>query len=397
MSSPKANPKTSNLSRLAFLVLSMTLVVPLVSSSLTTARAQKDDEDSLYKYLTVFTEVLRLVRSTYVTETDLRGLMAGALDGATDALDSFSVFVPEEQVDGYKKTREVGRSHSGMLVLKERGVAFVVAVDEGSPADLAGVEPGDILSEIQDLSSRSMPLWQIKGFLADEVGSKLKLELLRRGTPVDVEFELAEFAPPKPTSEVVSGVTVLRLPAFSDGSEEGLGRLMAEVKTDRLLIDLRGVAGGDIESAYTVARRFATGDLGFLLENGEIKKTFSSKDMVNLEGREIGVLVDRGSQGAAEILTAILREGGAKILGERTFGHAGRLGFNKLASGGYLEMTEGFYTGPDGEPLKEGLEPDLEVRLLRVADSDEDDVDAFLEKAIELFVQGEDEDQQKVA
>lgn len=379
--------KPTSLSRLTFLVLSMTLVVPLITSSLTTARAQKDDEDSLYKYLTVFTEVLRLVRSTYVTETDIRSLMAGALDGATDALDPFSTYVPEDEVETYRRVRQVGRTHSGLLVLKERGVAFVVAVDEGSPADEAGVEAGDILSEIQGLSSRAMPLWQIRGFLADEAGTQLELELLRRGNVVDVEFALGPYDLPRPSAQTVDGVTVVRLPSFSAGAAGDLDKILTGLTAERVLIDLRGVAGGEAEDAYEIAKRFTTGKLGSLVESGAVIKSYSSDGTPTIGQREIAVLVNRGSQGAAEILASILKQSGAQVFGERTFGHAGLSGWTRLTSGAYLEMTEGFFTGPDGEPLKEGIEPDKEVRVTSFGE-EESKTDEVLEKTLELFLEG---------
>jgi C-terminal processing protease CtpA/Prc len=74
------------------------------------------------------------------------------------------------------------------------------------------------------------------------------------------------------------------------------------------------------------------------------------------------VLVDRGTLGAAEVFATVLRQKEkAELVGERTFGHAGRQGAAELSTGGQLLFTEAFYTGPDKLPLNESLKPDLLV------------------------------------
>src|ERR1700712_4510251 len=140
-----------NRSRIAFLVLSAALVLPILAGTLLRAAGAKEkstEEDSFYKYLSVFSEVLGLVRQAYVDEPDTRALMSGALDGTTDALDPFSLYVPGDQLASYQQAQSVGRHYSGLALLKERGVAYVVAVEKGSPAAQANVRVGDIVSKI---------------------------------------------------------------------------------------------------------------------------------------------------------------------------------------------------------------------------------------------------------
>ena len=393
-------------SRLLFLVLSMSLVVPILVTSLGgSALAQGRDGaksgDSLYKYLTVFMETLRLVRNVYVEETDLRSLMSGALDGATDALDPFSVYVPAEEIENYKRARKTGTQNSGMLVLKERGVAFVVSVDEGSPAAQADVRSGDIVSELQGHSTRDMPMWQITTFLAPEPGQSIEMELIRGGNSMDVEFQTAAYEHPAPTLTPVEnkeGISVLRIPSLEKASGDVVSRLLDQVPAgSKLLVDLRSASAGDPERAYSVADLFVDGELGSLL-NGEAEtlETFKGSSARSFKG-QLGVLVDRGTLGAAEVLASVLHQGGARLLGEPTFGHAGKSKLVALGGGAYIDLTESFYAGPNGERLNEGLKPDQIVR--RRFDFEEDEsTDTVLDKAIELFEEPfEAETEDKVA
>ncbi|MBW8875132.1 MAG: PDZ domain-containing protein [Acidobacteria bacterium] len=354
-------------SRIVFFFLSAILVFPLLAATLLRAAdtgQAKPEDDSFYKYLAVFSETLGLVRQAYVDDPNMDTLMAGALDGTTDALDPFSLYVPASQVPGYLQANTVGKRYSGMTLLKERGIAFVVAVEKGSPGDGAAIKPGDIVAKMNGRSTRVMPLWEMQEALAAQPGSKVTMELIRAGEPVQVAFELKAFEPPPVSLTVVDGVPVLRVPTFDDKTaaavRDALTKNGDKVK-DKLLVDLRGVSSGDAESAYATARLFTTGEMGALKRRAEELQVFKSEDRPAWQGKMV-ILVDRGTLGAAEVFATVLRQKQkTELVGERTFGHAGRQGSADLSSGGRLLFTEAFYTGPDKKPLNEALKPDLLV------------------------------------
>ncbi|HEX5759736.1 MAG TPA: S41 family peptidase [Thermoanaerobaculia bacterium] len=350
--------------RLLFLLVSAALVLPILTGTLLGAaeREQPPREDSFYKYLSVFSEVLSLVRQAYVEQSDVETLMAGALDGTTDALDPFSLYVPAPHVESFLEAREVGRHHSGLELLKERGVAYVVAAEKGSPAHAAGVKAGDIVAEIQGRSTRLMPLWEVQELLAGSPGTRIELDVIRLGEPRQVAFELRRFDNPPAAIERVEGTAMLRVPAF-DGETAGQVRAaLAPLGGDKhLLVDLRGVGGGDPEAAYAVGQLFARGELGALLQKGERVSGFTGGEAPLWQGK-IVVLVDRGTLGPAEILASVLRQkAGAELVGEPTFGHAGRQATAELSTRGRLLFTDAFYAGPDGAAIDDSLQPDLRV------------------------------------
>ena len=380
----------STSSRVLFLIVSALLVVPLLTGGLVGARTRADDEDDFYEYLSVFTDVLSLVRKVYVERIDGRSLLAGALDGASDALDPFSVYVPAEEVESYRSAERVGRGHSGIEVLKERGVAFVFAVEPGSPAEQAGIERGDIVSKLSGSSTRDMPLWRIRQLLGSAPGTRLELELVRRGEAVEKELELATYEASPPSVEELGDTVVLRIGRFDAETADVVERLLEGSDASRLLIDLRGVSGGNPGLGYEVADLFVDGDLGKLVARDGDLEAFRSQRPNVWSGRSVGLLIDRGTQGPAEVLTRVLEEAGsATVLGERSFGHAGRSAHVKLASGALLELTDAFFTGPDGVRIDESILP--QIRVDRFA-SEEEDGDPMLEEAIRLFTEGVEEE-----
>jgi carboxyl-terminal processing protease len=377
-----------NRSRLVFLLISGILVLTILSGTLLGAPTRDGEgEDSLYKYLSVFTEVLRLVRQAYVDETDLDLLMNGALDGTPDALDPFSMYVPEDAVPDYLVARQVGESRSGLRVAKERGVAYVVAVQEKGPAAVLGLQQGDIVSRLDGESTRELPLWRIEKALTAAPGTKVKLEVLRAGETENFTLELAEFQPPVAYVETYQSVPRLRVASFTKEAPAVVGKLMGSVQGNELLIDLRGVAFGDVERAYEVAKLFAAGDLGFLMKRDQKLETYTGADNQGWRGKTV-VLVDRGTQGAAEVFAQILRQrSGAKLVGQPTFGFAGRSKVIELDAGGSIVLTDAFFTGPDGEPVNEGIEPDVLVgdRARSFKELGESLEDLILERALDVL------------
>jgi carboxyl-terminal processing protease len=402
-----------NRSRLLFLSLSFLLVLPLITFSLTAKDGEEGEgePDSLFKHLSVFTDVLGLIRSAYVEVPEDPVLMAGALDGATDALDPFSVYVPAADVEAYSEARRVGYRRSGLVLLRERGVVFVVGVVEGSPAAEAGVRPGDVVSAIQGEETRLTPLWAVQRVLTGEPGSEVRLKVLRAGTTEEKVFKLRDFVAPGPVLRDVDGVAILKLHYVNARTREEVEPILTRLadSQDKLLLDLRGVAGGDAEAAYRVASLFTDGELG-VLRNKE-------GDLVTFRGAppkwhgRLAVLIDRGTLGAAEVLVAVLHQKlGAELVGEPTFGFAGRVRRIPLNAGGDLWLTDAFYTGPDREPLNESQEPEVRVASRRRdltpapeaaegAAEKEPEEDAAVREGVKLLLEEkvEEEDAQQVA
>jgi len=392
-------------SRILFFLISAVVVFPLLAAALLRAAEPGEaqpEEDSFYKYLAVFSETLGLVRQAYVDEPDMDTLMAGALDGTTDALDPFSLYVPAPEVSEFLQAETVGKRHSGLTLLKERGIAYVVAVEKGSPGDLADIKAGDIVAKINGRSTRLMPIWEFQEVLAGNPGTKLTLELIRLGEPVQIAFELKPFASPPVAVEEVEGIRLLRIPSFDEKTaadvRAALTREPGQVR-DKLLIDLRGVSSGDPDAAYATARLFTTGELGALKRRAEELQTFRTEDAPIWQGKTV-ILVDRGTLGAAEVFATVLRQKEkAELVGERTFGHAGRQGSAELSSGGRLLFTEAFYTGPDKKPLNEALRPDLLVddRSRTYLEKDTPLGELILRRAIRRLLGQEPETEAKAA
>ena len=380
-------------SRILFFLLSLVVLLPVIFGTLSRAATdQPADDDALSKHLSVFSEVMSLIRRAYVEETSIDDLLAGALDGATDALNPLSTFVPADEIDAYERIRGIGPAHSGLTVGKERGIAFVIAVDAGSPGAEAGLKEGDILAEIDGRSTRGIPLWELQSVLAQEPGTELSLEILRRGQSKELALQLQTYQFSESKVEDHEGLAVLRLGRIGEDTveevREALGSLTRSGQ-DKLLIDLRGLAGGSSEAAYSIAGLFASGELGRLQRAEGAEVRFEGLQALPWSGDTV-VLVNAGTQGPAEILAAVLRQqSGAQLVGQRSFGLAGHQSLVPLSDGSGVLLTDAYYTGPDGEPISSSLVPDVVVREMPGAVSEEEAEieDRTLQRGLEVLLE----------
>lgn len=368
-------------SRVLFFILSSALVVPLLMGTLVLAAERHGNgngnapgdtrgDDSLYKYLSVFSEVVGLINQAYVDEPRTDLLMNGALDGVTDALDRFSLFVPAAEVPGYLKAHEIGNHLSGILLRKERGTVLVAAVEKGSPAEKAGIEPEDLIARVDGRPARMVSMWEMQEILAGKPGTKVTLEVIRAGGSVTEtpSFELRSFDMRGVSEEETQGAHLLHVGSFTVDTPGQVRDALAKLakaddrfaRSGKVLLDLRGVSSGDPEVAYATAKLFASGELGELERRDHELRDFSSNEAPMFRGRVV-ILVDHSTVGAAEILATILRQKiGAELVGVRTLGYSGHQAMADV-SGGRLFFTDAFYTGPDKKPIQESLKPDEQV------------------------------------
>ncbi len=364
--------------RTRFMVASAVVTLALTAASWLAAEARKEkpEPDSLYKYLSVFTEVLGLVRQAYVHDTDVSQLMAGAYEGAADALGPFTVYVPADEVADFRRLREHPGPDTGLYLLRVRGWISVVGVAAGSPADRAGFQRGDLVSKIDGEATRELQVWQIEQHLAGRPGATVPVSIIRQGDPKVLQLEVKDDGDlPLTSVQRVREVPLLHIARFTTGTVPAVQReleKLAAAHTDKLAIDLRGVVGGDGEVAYQVADLLVAGDMGTLEARDQVRQRFVASGEPVWKGR-IVVLTDSGTLGAAEVLARVLDEGAdATLVGEPTFGHAGHQAQVELSGGALVELTDAFYTGPKGKPVDESVEPDEEVdersRTLREKD-----------------------------
>jgi carboxyl-terminal processing protease len=380
--------------KIAFVTVSAVLMLTLLAGALF---GQATEKSNVYRYLSIFSEVFDLVRSNYVEQVSSDQLLEGAFSGVTDAVDEFSYYVPPAQMASYKGFTDIEDNGLGMVVTKRFGYAFVISAIEGSPAAKAGVERGDFIEQVNGQATQRMAVWQLRNALRGN-GGPVKLQILRGGQTKRDTFTIqpASFHPLALSTDTVSGVAVVRIPYFEKGTAEQFRAALEEVRKRnqrKLIVDLRGNAGGSVDDAIAAADELLTSGLITALEGRRIEGKRWQADRNTAFDGDVQVLVDPSTAAGAEIFAGAIRGNNrGKVVGVTTYGKAIVQRFIPLPSGGGVHMTVAHYTTPDLKPIKEtGVKPDVVVDLSSQSIGDPGSKatapkeDLILNKALQLF------------
>jgi carboxyl-terminal processing protease len=266
----------------------------------------------------------------------------------------------------------------GVEVDSRCSVPVVASTMTGSPAEAAGIQPGDVIAEVDDVSTRRMDVRGLRDLILGKEGDDLTLTIERPSEPnplrINVTRQTIELHPV--TWRWLPDKTVqLRVTGFQPGVNQQVRDALESVRKEgaqRLILDLRGNPGGLVPEVIGVASEF--------LDEGST--IFQEKER-NQEARPIQtvgrtgswldlalvVLIDDDSASGAEVLAAALRENGrAQLVGETTFGTGTVLQTFPQDDGSSVVLATAFWLTPDGDLVwKEGVEPDQFVTLARDA------------------------------
>jgi carboxyl-terminal processing protease len=382
--------------KIVFASISAVVLVTLLAGALFGQVAQKPN---VYRYLSIFSEVLDLVRTNYVESVSSDQLMDGAFNGVTDAIDEFSYYVPPAQMAGYKSFVDTEDNGIGLIVSKRFGYAYVIAPIAGSPAAKAGLERGDFIEKVNGVATQNMAVWQLRTALRSD--KPLRVQVLRGGQTKRDEFTVtpAAFHPVTVASEQIGNVAVIKIPYFEKGTAAQFKNALEAAHkrgTRKLIVDVRSNAGGDVEEAIVSADELLTSGLITALEGRRVEEKRWQADRATSFDGDVQVLTDTSTAGGGEIFAAAIRGNNrGKVVGVTTYGKSIVQRFIPLPSGGGVQMTVAHYTAPDLKPIKDtGVKPDVVVDLTSQAIRDTDEKksakqeqreDLILQKALSLF------------
>jgi carboxyl-terminal processing protease len=353
--------------------------------------------DSTYAQLSIFNEVIRLVLDGYVDRVDLDRAMAGARLGMTEALDGDSAYLDPDE---FRQVQEApGRDSDadvGVLLTRRFSFLIVASTRAGSPAEKAGVKPGDVIKTIDGRHTRAIPAPVGQRLLRGAPGSLVKLTLLRQtDDPVNVSLARERPQPLAARGRILEpGVGYLKVPEVEARTvEEVRGELdsLRRAGAHSLVLDLRGNGFGPLSEGPRLAELFVKGGVVAKLTGARVnlgsEETFTAEAKRNAWSGPLAVIVDLGTAGAAEIAAAAVQEAErGTLVGTRTFGRAPQQKLVTLPEGGLL-ITFARYSTAKGTLIHtRGVEASVKVD---VSDDDEDAAegapDRFIEKALETL------------
>ncbi|MCL2679142.1 MAG: S41 family peptidase [Dehalococcoidia bacterium] len=296
---------------------------------------------------------------------DSAALAQAAVQAMVDTLDDqHSAYLTAEE---YRRAmNNISGSYSGIGVTAAvmGGAMTVLSVTPGSPAEKAGLQAGDIVLEIDSVSTVGMSIDEIVAMVQGPVGTPVTLLIGRDGQELAFTIIRANIQLNTVTFEMLGDVAHIVISSFSSSTNSELVPVLEQIQRDGaagIIIDLRGNPGGPAASLVAVASHFVSGTLLTMRYNDgswdEIK-TVSTSVTTDLP---VVVLVDEYSASASEAFSGAMQDyGRAVIAGEVTFGKGSVNAFYELADGSAIYLTIARWYTPNGHLIEgEGIIPDI--------------------------------------
>lgn len=394
--SQKNTKRSASFSLLEVIVIViMTALVVGVSSSLIVynnynkinSNYSGNNKEEIDKFIESYNNIL----DSYVEKVDGSDLIDEAIkamyehlgDPYTSYLDKNTTETLEEQLNGEYQG-------IGVEISKEYTTGYILVIDvfKNSPADEAGLKPGDLISSVNGENTATKSAEEVSNLIKGSQSENVKIGYIRNEEERTTTVVVKNVIIPSIQAENFDGVGYIYIETFSNTTysqfKEALENLENE-KIKSLIIDVRDNTGGYLDAATKIAELFIEkGKIIYQLEKqGKIDRVHKD-ETEEKRNYEVAILINSNSASASEILAAALKESyGAKLIGKISYGKGTVQEKEKLDNGEMLKYTTAYWLTPNGMKINNvGLVPDIEIDL-EDYDTYSYEVDTQLQKAIQ--------------
>ncbi len=314
--------------------------------------------------------VYALIQANFIDpdRVDAQALTEGALRGMMEALgDPYSSYMNQAQYEAMQRGLSGTFEGIGAYVGLEDGTVTIIAPIPGTPADKAGITPGDKILEINGQSTAGMTPNDAALIIRGPRGTPVNLTILKKDTAevVNIEIIRATIEVPTVNLEIIDGIARIVITNFAQRTEEELKTILQTVLDERvegIIIDLRNNPGGYLDVCVRVSSYFL--DSGTVVSvkdrvgNTRTSSVYRVSPKMNLP---VVVLVNRYSASASEVFSGALQDHNrATIAGELTYGKGSVNNLIDLPDNRGIYLTIAHWYTPNGNLIEgEGITPDV--------------------------------------
>lgn len=353
--------------------LSATALSFALAASFALAKPAPENE-ATFERLQTFAEIFALVQENYVEEVESHDLMEDALNGALEALDPHSHYVPKKEFDDRQKTARREYGGLGIEVAMENDLVKINYVIQNGPAGKAGLKAGDYITAVAGDKTRGKSLSDAVAGMRGLEGDPITITVLSEGrAPRDVTVVRAVVQGRVVRHRVEDGLGYIYIETFNHPRlAKDVEFAIKDLKTSLngrlpgLIIDLRGNPGGLVDQTVDVASHFLDGGEVFSARGRTVENTqrYNAQPGELTKNVPIVAIINSRSASAAEILAGAIQDRGRGIvIGRRSFGKGSVQSVMGLTDGnGALRLTTQRYYTPSGKSIQgRGILPDILV------------------------------------
>jgi carboxyl-terminal processing protease len=325
----------------------------------------------------VFWQAWDLARSNFVEPEAAapQQMIEGAVQGMLDSLgdQGHTRYLSAEDAERWQESISGEFEGIGAYIDVREGQTVIVAPIEGSPAEAAGIQAGDIILRVDGVDTTGWTIEELVTNVRGPGGTTVVLTVIHPGetAPVDIEVERDTIEIPSVSWAMLpNNVAFVRLNSFADRSAAELEEALTEAQEEgatTLVFDMRDNPGGLVKEALGVASQFLpSGTTVLVEENRDDERNATRTDFAGAaQDMPMVVLVNFNTASSAEIVSGALQDAGrARVVGVPTVGTGTVLSTYRLDDGAQLLLGTAQWLTPDGRVIRnQGITPDVEVML----------------------------------
>ncbi|MGS0681025.1 S41 family peptidase [Shewanella sp. 125m-7] len=331
----------------------------------------------------VLLDVIDTIETYYVQKLSEEELIEAAIEGIFNKLDPYSSFLDKQTFANIQDSNSGEYFGFGVEIATDNDQITIVTPFAKSPAEAAGIKPGDRIIKLNNqlVTAEKLEsiLQEIKQHSIDK--RPIKLEMLRANSKAHYTVTISPslIAINSVEAEILDNkIGYIRLSSFQENTTPALVKQLSDWQPEKLngiILDLRNNPGGLLDQAITIADIF--------LDKGRIVATegrffdansdYFASPQTMATNIPLSVLINKGSASASEVLAAALQENGrAKLIGQTSFGKGTIQSLiPTLMDGNAIKLTIAKYTTPNGKDINsKGIEPDIKIELEAVSDDE---------------------------
>ncbi len=381
---------------ITFLITSIVMYQYFTNDSFGKSIVQKSEQTS--DIAETLEDYRKIIDKYYLGDIDEEKLKEGAIAGYIKGLDDeYTEYISKEDMADYMADTTGNFVGVGVYMVQdtEANKIMVLSPIKGSPAEKAGLQPGDYIIAVDGVTYTGEQMTEASNKIKGEAGTTVKLQIQRKDETLDIELTRENIKVNPVEGEVLeNNIGYIEFSSFDDGTAEEFKAKFEELQgkgIKSLIIDLRNNGGGIVDEALEIANYILDKDSVILYEvdknNNETVEKTTDDPIINMP---IVILTNENTASSSEILAGALKDHKkATIVGEKTYGKGVIQRLLTLPDGSGLKITSEKYLTPNRTEInKVGIEPDEKVELPETVTNIlnvEKNEDTQLQKAIEIL------------
>lgn len=341
------------------------LVTALIVVSILTSAATRSKKSEISRNLDIFNALYKELQTFYVDSIDAEKSIDIAIGAMLNDIDPYTEYIPAKAQESFRSMTTGEYGGIGSYIMERNGNTYISEPYEGSPANLAGLRPGDRIIMIDADSTAGWNSSKVSDKLKGQQGTTVKVTVNRPWVKDSIlSFDIVRRKiqiPSVPYRGIVKGdIGYISLSSFTDKSynevRDALQDLIKNKGAKSIVLDLRGNGGGLLESAVQILGLFLPKGTPVLTTKGKgalTEKTYKTTVAPIDTKIPLAVLIDGSTASSAEIVSGALQDlDRAVIVGNRSFGKGLVQSTRQLPYDGMLKVTIAKYYIPSGRLIQ---------------------------------------------